>query len=61
MLLLQDLLTWGGIGMIAVAAGILIDDFHREPRIQWRASLALTFLAWGPLLVVAGIVTERAR
>ena len=27
-----------------------------EPRAEWRASLALTLLAWGPLLLGTGIV-----
>src|SRR5207245_6162693 len=26
------------------------------PHIRWRASLALVLLAWGPLLIAAGIV-----
>ena len=26
------------------------------PHIRWRASLALALLAWGPLLIAAGIV-----
>jgi hypothetical protein len=70
MLFLKYSLTWGGIGMIAMATGILIYDSYREirhehalhgdgtplpePRMQWRASVALTLLAWGPLLLVAG-------
>ncbi len=74
MLFLKYLLTWGGIGMIAIAAGILIFDLYREmqykqavsaagdapkpPRsgIRWRATVALALLAWGPLLLAAGIV-----
>jgi len=74
MLFLKYSLMWGGIGMIAVAAGILGYDIYLEmryrkalatpgasllppaPPIRWRTSLALAFLAWGPLLVAVGIV-----
>ena len=74
MLFLKYLLTWGGIGMIALAVGILIFDLYREMQykqafaaggdaptparagIRWRATVALAFLAWGPLLLAAGIV-----
>ncbi len=76
MLLLKCLLTWGGFGMIAMATAILICDFHHEmqhkrvaagqgaippePGMQWRASVALTLLAWGPLLLATGIVAMTA-
>src|SRR5579884_2448810 len=72
MLFLKQLLLWGGVGMIAIAAGILIFDLRREwqyrlaaasassqtplPRIRWRASLALALLAWGPILLALGII-----
>jgi regulator of protease activity HflC (stomatin/prohibitin superfamily) len=72
MLLLKYVLLWGGIGMIAIAAGILIYDFRREwehklatapgasqtpiPQVRWRVSLALALLAWGPILLALGIV-----
>jgi regulator of protease activity HflC (stomatin/prohibitin superfamily) len=74
MLFLKYSLMWGGIGMIAVAAGILGYDIYLEmryrkalatpgasllppaPPIRWRTSLALAFVAWGPLLVAVGIV-----
>jgi regulator of protease activity HflC (stomatin/prohibitin superfamily) len=74
MLFLKYSLMWGGIGMIAVAAGILGYDIYLEmryrkalvtpgasllppaPPLRWRTSLALAFLAWGPLLVAVGIV-----
>ena len=74
MLFLKYLLTWGGVGMILVAAGILgydvyIDMQYRKlracagagpippaPVVRWRAALALALLAWGPLLLAAGIV-----
>jgi hypothetical protein len=39
MLLLKYLLMWGGIGMIALAAGILVYDFYLEMKYrQARAS-----------------------
>jgi regulator of protease activity HflC (stomatin/prohibitin superfamily) len=72
MLFLKQLLLWGGVGMIAIAAGILIYDLRREwqlklaaasgapqaplPQIRWRASLALALLAWGPILLALGIM-----
>ena len=71
MLFLKQLLLWGGVGMIAMAAGILIYDLHREwqfklaaspttqaplPQVRWRASLALALLAWGPILLALGIM-----
>jgi len=74
MLFLKYSLMWGGIGMIAVAVGILGYDIYLEmryrkalatpgasllppaPPIRWRTSLALAFLAWGPILVAVGIV-----
>ena len=74
MLFLKYSLMWGGIGMIAVAVGILSYDIYLEmryrkalatpgasllppaPPIRWKTTLALAFLAWGPLLVAVGIV-----
>src|SRR5438128_8013782 len=71
MLFLKYLLTSGGIAMMVIAAGILAYDFYLEirhrqatpeaaptaaPHIRWRTSLALALLAWGPLLIAAGIV-----
>jgi len=74
MLFLKYSLMCGGIGMIAVAAGILGYDIYLEmryrkalatpgasllppaPPLRWRTSLALAFLAWGPILVAVGIV-----
>ncbi len=38
MLLLKYLLMWGGIGMIALAAGILAYDFYLE--MKYRQALA---------------------
>ena len=38
MLLLKYLLMWGGIGMIALAAGILAYDFYLE--MKYRRALA---------------------
>jgi regulator of protease activity HflC (stomatin/prohibitin superfamily) len=72
MLFLKYLLMWGGVGMIAVAAGILLYDIYREvqhkqalaagtvelkmPQMRWRTSLALALLAWGPIVLSLGIV-----
>ncbi len=71
MLFLKHLLLWGGIAMIATAAGILVYDLRREwqyklaaaagateaaPQVRWRASLALALLAWGPILLAIGMV-----
>jgi len=71
MLFLKQILLWGGVGMIALAAGILIYDLRREwqyklaaasgtqttvPQVRWRASLALALLAWGPILLALGIM-----
>ncbi len=74
MLFIKYLLTWGGIGMIVAAAGILLFDLYREmqykqaiatggdgqkpeePGIRWRTTVALALLAWGPILMAAGIV-----
>jgi hypothetical protein len=75
MLSLKYLLMWCGMGMIAVAAGLLICDFQRETKChvitgdgvcfvqqcqRWRSSVALALLAWGPLVAAAGIVVARA-
>jgi regulator of protease activity HflC (stomatin/prohibitin superfamily) len=40
MLFLKYLLTWGGIGMIAVAAGILIFDLYREMQYKQAVNAA---------------------
>jgi len=72
MLFLKYLLTWGGIAMMLVAAGILLFDLYREmeyrsalaagtqtsvPRaVRWRGALALALLAWGPIFTALGIV-----
>lgn len=74
MLVLRNLLLYGGFGMILVALGILAFDLHREllyrralaipgitpiptaPEWRWRRSVALVFLAWGPILVAFSIV-----
>jgi regulator of protease activity HflC (stomatin/prohibitin superfamily) len=73
MLFLKYLLTWGGVGMILVAAGILGYDVYMNvqyrklraaggapllpaPQVRWRTASALALLAWGPLLLAAGIV-----
>jgi len=71
---LRYLLMWCGMGMIAVAAALLFCDSHREmkrqvatgegvclaePRTPWRASTALALLAWGPVVVAAGIVVAQ--
>ena len=78
MLFLKYMLMWGGIGMIAVAAGILAYDLYLElkyrqalaeagpgplppvRRIRWRGALALSLLAWGPILLALGIVVVPA-
>jgi regulator of protease activity HflC (stomatin/prohibitin superfamily) len=74
MLVLRNLLMYGGFGMILVALGILAYDLYREllyrsalaspgitpipkaPEWRWRRSVALVFLAWGPILVAFSIV-----
>ncbi|HXW93107.1 MAG TPA: SPFH domain-containing protein [Terriglobales bacterium] len=71
MLFLKHVLLWGGITMMATAAGILVYDLRREwqsklaiaaggtgpaPQVRWRTSLALALLAWGPILLALGIV-----
>jgi regulator of protease activity HflC (stomatin/prohibitin superfamily) len=74
MLVLRNLLMYGGFGMILVALGILGYDLYREllyrsalaspgitpipkaPEWRWRRSVALVFLAWGPILVAFSIV-----
>jgi regulator of protease activity HflC (stomatin/prohibitin superfamily) len=74
MLVLRNLLMYGGFGMILAALGILAYDLYREllyrralatpgitptptaPQGRWRHSLALVFLAWGPILVAFSIV-----
>ena len=72
MLFAKYLLLWGGVGMIVMAAGILLYDVYREmqykqalaggtspakvPEMRWRTSLALALLAWGPILLSLGIV-----
>jgi regulator of protease activity HflC (stomatin/prohibitin superfamily) len=74
MLVLRNLLMYGGFGMILVALGIFAYDLYREllyrralaspgimpipkaPEWRWRRSVALVFLAWGPILVAFSIV-----
>lgn len=72
MLFLKYLMLCGGIGMIATAFAILARDFYFEMKyrqsvaagttptaraeIHWRNSLALAFLAWGPILLALSIV-----
>ena len=71
MLFTKYLLMFGGVGMIAVAATILAYDLYQEfqfknalaagtvvsqPHTRWRGALALALLAWGPILLAAGIV-----
>lgn len=74
MLVLRNLLMYGGFGMILAAVGILAFDLYREllyrralatpgitptptaPQWRWRRSIALVFLAWGPILVAFSIV-----
>lgn len=72
MLFLKYLLTWGGIAMIAMAAGILTYDTYlalrhraREagteplaaaPHVRWRGALGLALLAWGPIILALGII-----
>jgi len=68
MLFLKYLLMWGGIAMMAVAAGILIYDVYRYTRapaegatpaprqVRWRGAVGLALLAWGPVLLALGII-----
>jgi regulator of protease activity HflC (stomatin/prohibitin superfamily) len=72
MLVLRNLLMYGGFGMILVAMGILGYDLYLEvlyrkalatpgvtptaPVWRWRRSLALLLLAWGPILLAFSIV-----
>jgi regulator of protease activity HflC (stomatin/prohibitin superfamily) len=74
MLVLRNLLMYGGFAMILVALGILGYDLYREfvyrnalptgdaaasteaPVWRWRTSIALLFLAWGPILLAFSIV-----
>jgi regulator of protease activity HflC (stomatin/prohibitin superfamily) len=68
MLMLKYLLLTAGLSMIVVAAGMLAYDLYQrlhndvtdptsEARsVRWRGAVALTMLAWGPILLAAGIV-----
>ena len=71
MLFVKYLLMTGGVGMVLVAAGILIHDSILEiryrrgleegsagpaPAIRWRTAVALALLAWAPLLIALSIV-----
>jgi hypothetical protein len=76
MLLLKQGLMWGGIAMIAIAAGILIYDLRLEwqyrparvagtpdtvtPQAGFRASIALALLAWGPILLALSIMVATS-
>ena len=72
MLTLRYFLITGGLGMMIAAVGILTYDLYRDlllrrasmarseiggaPVLRWRTSIALAFLAWGPLLAAFSIV-----
>jgi regulator of protease activity HflC (stomatin/prohibitin superfamily) len=71
-LFLKYLLMMGGMGMVAVAVGILIRPFamagrYRRaeagsgsspviPKLRWRTAVGLAVLAWAPILIALSIV-----